>query len=206
MSPLNQRQPKEIRMNTTSIRAKAAAQALRTVSALALLAAVTSCGQPPDETSAPQAPAGNTASNPAPAAGPQAPPASDPMATLAAAAEESLGAPASVLAVAGAQSAQDRVTPLVSAVRGAKTIFVDCPDQGPCVARVEARSLASLRTLLQSMSDAFSGIGFVVRERLDAYTGKWYQSDVTLGGDSTAAVPADESELLVNFGDPPDAP
>lgn len=195
-------------MSTTSHRAQAAAQAaLRTGCALAALSLFPSCQQMQGDEPATAPSPNTTASAPAPtapSADPTVPPANDPAATMAAAAEESLAAPASPAVMASAQSVGDQLAPLAASVKGSRVLFTDCADDGSCTTRVETRSLAGLRGLLASMSDAFEGISFVVRERLDAYTGKWYQSDVSINDGKPVAVPADENELLVNFGDPPD--
>jgi hypothetical protein len=117
---------------------------------------------------------------------------------------EFLAAPASPAAVAGEQSARDQLRPLAGAVPGGRVQFIDCAN-GPCVARVNARTLQGLRDLLASISQSVAGgIGFVVREQFDPYRGHFYQADVTMNGGNAATVPDSAAELLVNFGDPPD--
>jgi hypothetical protein len=197
-------------MKTTTIRAKVAAQAaIRTGWALAVLVLAASCDQQvaddPGQTVPTHRTRGSTATAPtAPGADPTVPPQANPAATQATAAEESLAIPASPTVMAAAQSLGDQATALVASVSGAKLRFTDCADQGTCSIRVETRTLSGMRNLLQALSGGLQGVGFVVRERLDAYTGKWYQADVTVNGATSVAVPADENELLVNFGDPPD--
>jgi hypothetical protein len=101
-----------------------------------------------------------------------------------------------VLQAVGA--AQGRLEGLAAKVEGARVRFVDCPEGASCTARLEAPSLAGLRTLLQSVSDQQGGIGFVAREQLDAYTGQTFVADVNLNPTEAKAVPADEAALLAN--------
>jgi hypothetical protein len=106
-----------------------------------------------------------------------------------------LPSPAVLRAVTEAQSKLDTI---VAGLEGTKVRFVDCTESSSCSARLEAPSLAGLRDLLQAVSAKQGGIGFVAREQLDAYTGRTFVADVTLGGTDTRPVPADENELLVN--------
>jgi len=118
---------------------------------------------------------------------------------------ETLNAPASLAVMTNEQSVRDQLGPLAAVVNGGQVQFVDCTSGSSCLARVDARTLPGLRDLLQSIGDRMeSGIGFVARERFDAYRGHFYQADVTINGAARVAVPADANELIVNFGDPPD--
>jgi hypothetical protein len=104
--------------------------------------------------------------------------------------------PAVMQAVSTAQSKLDAIT---SGFEGARVRFVDCSESAACSARLEAPSLTGLRDLLQSVSAQQGGIGFVAREQLDAYTGRTFTADITLGGgQATRPVPTDENELLSN--------
>jgi hypothetical protein len=103
--------------------------------------------------------------------------------------------PAVMQAVTTAQAKLDAVT---AGLDGARVRFVDCTESASCTARLEAPSLAGLRDLLQKVSAQQGGIGFAAREQLDAYTGRTFVADVTLGGADTRAVPADENALLGN--------
>jgi hypothetical protein len=94
--------------------------------------------------------------------------------------------------------AQGKLDAITSGLDGTRVRFVDCAETASCSARLEATSLAGLRDLLQAVSAQQGGIGFVAREQLDAYTGRTFVADVTLGGTDTRPVPTDENELLVN--------
>ncbi|HVU51004.1 MAG TPA: hypothetical protein VHL80_09985 [Polyangia bacterium] len=99
-------------------------------------------------------------------------------------------------AVGSVQAKLDAVT---AVLEGTRVRFVDCNESAACSARLEAPSLAGLRDLLQSVSAQQGGIGFVAREQLDAYTGRTFVADVTMGGgQATRPVPTDENELLGN--------
>jgi hypothetical protein len=106
-----------------------------------------------------------------------------------------LPSPAVLQAVSTTQGKLDALT---ASIDGARVRFVDCTDTASCTARLEAQSLAGLRDLLQSVSQQQGGIGFVAREQLDAYAGRTFVADVTLGTATTRPVPADESALLMN--------
>jgi hypothetical protein len=108
-----------------------------------------------------------------------------------------LPAPAILDAV---QAVQGKLDPLAASVPGARVRFVDCAQAGACSTRVEAPSLTALRDLLAALSRQQGGIAFVAREQLDAYAGRSFVADVTLGGAETRAVPADENELLAPSG------
>jgi hypothetical protein len=118
----------------------------------------------------------------------QAPPQGEGPATL--------PSPAVIQAVSTVQVKLDAVT---AGLEGTRVRFVDCNESAACSARLEAPSLAGLRDLLQSVSAQQGGVGFVAREQLDAYTGRTFVADVTLGGgQATRPVPTDENELLAN--------
>jgi hypothetical protein len=106
-----------------------------------------------------------------------------------------LPSPAVLQAVSTAQTKLDGLT---ASIDGARVRFVDCSETAACTARLEAQSLAGLRDLLQSVSVQQGGIGFVAREQLDAYAGRTFVADVTLGAATARPVPTDENELLVN--------
>jgi hypothetical protein len=104
--------------------------------------------------------------------------------------------PAVLQAVSSVQTKLDAVT---AGLDGTRVRFVDCNESAACSARLEAPSVAGLRDLLQAVSAQQGGIGYVAREQLDAYTGRTFVADVTLGGgQATRPVPADETELLGN--------
>jgi hypothetical protein len=103
--------------------------------------------------------------------------------------------PAVLRAVSAAQGQLDAIT---AGLDGTKVRFVDCSESASCSARLEAPSLAGLRDLLQAVSAQQGGVGFVAREQLDAYTGRTFVADVTLGASGARPVPADENELLTN--------
>jgi glycine cleavage system aminomethyltransferase T len=103
--------------------------------------------------------------------------------------------PAVLQAVTAAQTKLEAVT---AALEGTKVRFVDCGQNASCSARLEASSLTGLRDLLQSLSAQQGGIAFVAREQLDAYAGRTFVADVTLGGAETRPVPSDENALLAN--------
>lgn len=96
-----------------------------------------------------------------------------------------------------ALSMEDRVTPLVNAIAGAKLLFVAC-DAEPCTLRVQTTELRALHEVLTTLSREFSGnIAFAAREQLDAYTGRSFQADVPLDVvEGSQPVPDDESELI----------
>jgi hypothetical protein len=106
--------------------------------------------------------------------------------------------PPSPAVLQAVSTAQGKLETLAAGVEGARVRFVDCPEGASCTARLEATSLASLRSFLASVSDQQGGIGFVVREQLDAYTGRTFVADVVLDGAGARAVPADEAALLAN--------
>jgi hypothetical protein len=87
---------------------------------------------------------------------------------------------------------------ITAGLDGTKVRFVDCAENASCSARLEAQSLAGLRDLLQAVSAQQGGIGYVAREQLDAYAGRTFVADVTLGGTDTRPVPIDENQLLAN--------
>jgi hypothetical protein len=96
-------------------------------------------------------------------------------------------------------TAQGRLDGLAASVSGTKVRFVDCNETSSCTTRLEAQSLTALRDLLQAVSKEQGGmITFVAREQMDAYTGRTFTADVTLGAKETKAVPTDENELLAN--------
>jgi hypothetical protein len=103
--------------------------------------------------------------------------------------------PAVLKAVSAVQGKLDAVT---AGLDGTKVRFVDCAENAACSARIEAPSLAGLRDLLQAVSAQQGGIGFVAREQLDAYAGRTFVADISLGGADTRPVPTDENELLGN--------
>jgi len=98
-----------------------------------------------------------------------------------------------------ALSLEDRVKPLVAAVSEAKLVFIAC-DETPCTLRAQASTLSPLHQLLTSLSQEFAGqIGFTVREQLDGYTGRSFQTDVMLDvSEGARQVPADEADLLAS--------
>jgi hypothetical protein len=96
-----------------------------------------------------------------------------------------------------ANLARGKLDGLTAGIPGTKVRFVDCSVTASCTTRLEAQSLTGLRDLLQAVSREQGGVGFVVREQLDAYTGRTFTADVTLGGGQTRPVPTDENELLV---------
>jgi hypothetical protein len=104
-------------------------------------------------------------------------------------------APAAMQAMTTTQATLDG---LATGVAGTRVRFVDCSASAACAARLEAQSLAGMRDLLQSVSQQQGGVGFVVREQLDGFTGRTFVADVTLGAASARAVPTNENELLAN--------
>jgi hypothetical protein len=96
-----------------------------------------------------------------------------------------------------ASSLEDRVTPLVTSVAGAKLLFIACDEQ-PCTLRTQTTTLTGLHQVLTALSREFSGgISFEAREQLDAYTGRSFQADVMLDvTEGARAVPSDENELI----------
>jgi hypothetical protein len=108
-----------------------------------------------------------------------------------------LPSPAVLQAVSTAQGKLDALT---TGVLGTRVRFIDCNEAASCTTRLEAQSLTGLRDLLQAVSKDQGGISFVAREQMDAYTGRTFTADVTLGGTATKPVPTDENELLVNNG------
>jgi hypothetical protein len=103
--------------------------------------------------------------------------------------------PAVLQAVDTAQATLDGLT---SGIAGTRVRFVDCSEAASCTARLEAQSLAGLRDLLQGVSQQQGGVGFVAREQLDAFTGRTFVADVTLGAAAARAIPTDENALLAN--------
>jgi hypothetical protein len=118
---------------------------------------------------------------------------------------ETLNAPASLAVMASEQGIKDQINPLAGSIAGASVQFVDCTT-GPCLARVNARSLSGLRDLLASAGSRMGGFSFVVREQFDPYRGHFFQADLRLDGANAMTVPADPRELLVNYGEPADPP
>jgi hypothetical protein len=120
---------------------------------------------------------------------------------------ETLNAPASLAVMSTEQGVRDQLTPLAASITGAgaSVQFVDCTI-GPCLARVNSRSLSGLRDLLASASSRMGGFSFVAREQFDAYRGHFFQADLKLDGAAGMAVPSDPKELIVNFGEPADPP
>jgi hypothetical protein len=96
-----------------------------------------------------------------------------------------------------ALSMEDRVAPLVSAIAGAKLVFMAC-DQEPCTVRVQTLELSALHDVLTALSREFAGnIAFAAREQLDAYTGRSFQADVTLDvAEGSQPVPSDPNDLI----------
>jgi hypothetical protein len=119
---------------------------------------------------------------------------------------ETLNAPASLSTMASEQSVRDQLTPLASSIAGggANVQFVDCTS-GPCLARLNARTLTGLQQLLASAGSRMGGFKFVAREQFDAYRGHFFQADLTLGGDGMA-IPTDPRELIVNYGEAAEPP
>ena len=93
---------------------------------------------------------------------------------------------------------QEKLNGLVTGVDGTRVRFVDCSETAACTARLEARSLAGLRDLLQAVSQQHGGIDYVVREQLDGYAGRTFVADVTLAATASRAVPTNENALLEN--------
>jgi hypothetical protein len=93
---------------------------------------------------------------------------------------------------------QAKLDGLTSGIAGTRVRFVDCSEAASCTARLEAQSLGGLRDLLQGVSWQQGGVGFVAREQLDAFTGRTFVADVTLGAGAARAVPTDENALLAN--------
>jgi hypothetical protein len=118
---------------------------------------------------------------------------------------ETLNAPASLAVMASEQGIRDQLNPLTTSIGGASVQFVDCT-AGPCLARLNARTLAGLRDLLVSAGNRMGGFSFVAREQFDPYRGHFFQADVSLDGAKAMAVPTDPNELVVNFGEPADPP
>jgi hypothetical protein len=119
---------------------------------------------------------------------------------------ETLNAPASLSAMSSEQTVRDQLTPLAASIAGggANVQFIDCT-AGPCLARLNARSLEGLRDLLASAGSRMGAFTFVAREQFDPYRGHFFQADLTLGG-TAMNVPADARELVVNYGEPAEAP
>jgi hypothetical protein len=92
--------------------------------------------------------------------------------------------------------ARGKLEPLAASLEGTRVRFIDCNEAASCTARLEARSLTGLRDLLSAVSRTEGGIGFVAREQLDAFTGRTFVADVSLGGENARAVPSDENALL----------
>jgi hypothetical protein len=106
--------------------------------------------------------------------------------------------PASPAVMRAVTTEQGKLEAVTAVLEGTKVRFVDCNEAAACTARLEAQSLAGLRDLLQSVSAQQGGLGFTVREQLDAYAGRTFVADVTLGAATPRAVPTDENELLAN--------
>jgi hypothetical protein len=117
---------------------------------------------------------------------------------------ETLYAPASLTAMASEQGIKDQINPIAASIGGASVQFVDCTS-GPCLARLNARTLAGLRDLLASAGSRMGGFTFVAREQFDPYRGHFFQADLSVNG-TAMAVPADPKELIVNYGEPADQP
>jgi hypothetical protein len=107
-------------------------------------------------------------------------------------------APPSPAVLQAVSAAETRLAAVTAGFEGTRVRFVDCTENASCSARLEAPSLSGLRDLLQAVSAQQGGIGYVAREQLDAYTGRTFVADVTLGGPDTRPVPTDENELLPN--------
>src|SRR5205085_619617 len=105
--------------------------------------------------------------------------------------------------MASEQGIKDQLNPMASSIGGASVQFVDCTT-GPCLARVNARTLGGLRDLLAAAGNRMGGFRFVAREQYDPYRGHFFQADLSLDGTNAMTVPADPKELLVNFGEPAD--
>jgi len=120
---------------------------------------------------------------------------------------EVLNAPASLSAMASEQAVRDQLAPLASSIAGGggAVQFVDCTT-GPCLARLNARTLGGLRDLLASASGRMGGFTFVAREQFDPYRGHYFQADISLNGAKNMAVPTDPNELVVNFGEAAEPP
>jgi hypothetical protein len=120
---------------------------------------------------------------------------------------ETLNAPASLSAMSGEQAVRDQLAPLAASITGAgaNVQFVDCTE-GPCLARVNSRTLTGLRELLAGASRRMGGFTFVAREQFDPYRGHFFQADLKLTGAGAMDVPGDANELVVNFGEPAEPP
>ena len=87
------------------------------------------------------------------------------------------------------------LNPMAARLGGGKVLFVDC-EAPPCVARIEAQSLGSLKQFLQAISQEYQGrIGFVAREHFQSYIGQRFQADVVMDTDQIRPVPVNEAEL-----------
>jgi hypothetical protein len=157
-------------------------------------AGVTSAGTPPGGAALPQSSVSNVGTQRV-----AMPVGTNPDQTPAIAPPTGEFAPASPAVVQAVGVAQAKLETLMAGREGARIRFVDCSESAACSARLEASSLAGLRDLLQSVSAQQGGIGFSAREQLDAYSGRTFVADVTMGGgQATRSVPADENELLGN--------
>ena len=112
--------------------------------------------------------------------------------------DESPVTPPSPAVLQAVSAAQGKLGAITAGLDGTRVRFIDCTASAACSARLEAPSLTTLRDLLQSVNAQQGGIGFVAREQLDAYAGRTFAADITMGGVATRPVPADENELLVN--------
>lgn len=117
---------------------------------------------------------------------------------------ETLNAPASLAVMATEQGIKDQINPLAQSILGASVQFVDCTS-GPCLARINARTLSGLRDLLAAAGGSMGAFTFVAREQFDPYRGHFFQADLSLNG-TAMTVPADPKELIVNYGEPADPP
>jgi hypothetical protein len=87
------------------------------------------------------------------------------------------------------------LNPMAARLGDGKVLFVDC-EAPPCMARIEAESLGSLKQFLQAISQEYQGrIGFTAREHFQSYTGRRFQADVVMNTDQIRPVPTNETEL-----------
>ena len=100
-----------------------------------------------------------------------------------------VGEPPAVVAV------RRTLEPLVARNPDMKLAFVDCV-QEPCTARVDGRSLSAVHAFLQDASAAYSGhMRIAVKERLDAFTGRWFEARLEIGTAEALPVPSLTQEL-----------
>jgi len=111
---------------------------------------------------------------------------------------ETQSPPPSPAVLQAVDTTQATLDGLASGIAGTRVRFVDCSAAASCTARLEAQSLAGLRDLLQGVSQQQGGVGFVAREQLDAFTGRTFVADVTLGAAAARAIPTDENALLAD--------